>query len=365
MGRPRKDFPDPGKRQRRGCWFVYWRSGAKTHELALGHVDASMAEALRLQVALALRTGAWPEWAINRPSVSKCLSQRAEAGGAALLEEYQPSLRAAVSASWAGTSLAHIREVLSFTGKSPPAVTPQDAQAFLDHITSSSGPRFHNNGPRSKGTRNEALAACRRFYNWAVATGRLFINPFEQCKTLKTDDVEYIVYCTREERDVLLAAADELPDGLAVWLAFWTGMRRGEIHRCRWEHVSLDNGRVVVPVSKTRHRRVVPLAGRLRERLAPVAEPHGKVVPWAETFEEWTWRANLLLDALATRCPNMPKERIRWNSFRHTFGSLLAQDGVSLDKISAWMGNSPVICRRHYAEFVPRDHHDEDIEKLA
>ena len=33
-------------------------------------------------------------------------------------------------------------------------------------------------------------------------------------------------------------------------------------------------------------------------------------------------------------------------------------------QISAWMGNSPEICRRHYAEFVPRDSHDEDIEKL-
>jgi len=64
------------------------------------------------------------------------------------------------------------------------------------------------------------------------------------------------------------------------------------------------------------------------------------------------------------RLPYIPPERIGWNSSRHTFGSLLAQEGVSLDKISAWMGNSPEICRRHYAEFVPRDAHDEDIEKL-
>jgi len=63
-------------------------------------------------------------------------------------------------------------------------------------------------------------------------------------------------------------------------------------------------------------------------------------------------------------CLDVPRERIRWNAFRHTFGSLLAQDRVSLDKISAWMGNSPEICRRHYAQFVPRDRHDEDIERL-
>ena len=35
--------------------------------------------------------------------------------------------------------------------------------------------------------------------------------------------------------------------------------------------------------------------------------------------------------------------------FRHTFGSQLAQAGVSLFKIATLMGNSPEICRRHYA----------------
>ncbi len=60
----------------------------------------------------------------------------------------------------------------------------------------------------------------------------------------------------------------------------------------------------------------------------------------------------------------IPAERIGWNAFRHTFASLRAQAGVSLDKISSWMGNSPKVCRKHYAQFMPRDVHDEDIDKL-
>ena len=39
--------------------------------------------------------------------------------------------------------------------------------------------------------------------------------------------------------------------------------------------------------------------------------------------------------------------------FRHTFGSQLAQKGESLYKISALMGNSPDICRKHYAALIP------------
>jgi hypothetical protein len=38
---------------------------------------------------------------------------------------------------------------------------------------------------------------------------------------------------------------------------------------------------------------------------------------------------------------------------RHTFGSQLATKGESLYKISALMGNSPEICRRHYAALMP------------
>lgn len=59
----------------------------------------------------------------------------------------------------------------------------------------------------------------------------------------------------------------------------------------------------------------------------------------------------------------IPAERIGWNAFRHTFATLRAQAGVSLDKITSWMGNTPDVCRKHYAQFMPRDSHDEDIDK--
>ena len=39
--------------------------------------------------------------------------------------------------------------------------------------------------------------------------------------------------------------------------------------------------------------------------------------------------------------------------YRHTFGSQLAMKGESLYKISKLLGNSPEICRRHYAALIP------------
>ncbi len=49
------------------------------------------------------------------------------------------------------------------------------------------------------------------------------------------------------------------------------------------------------------------------------------------------------------------KASLKWTclDFRHTFGSILAMKGESLYKISSLMGNSPEICRKHYAALIP------------
>lgn len=51
------------------------------------------------------------------------------------------------------------------------------------------------------------------------------------------------------------------------------------------------------------------------------------------------------------------KAKLKWAclDYRHTFGSQLASKGESLYKISKLMGNSPDICRWHYAALVPEE----------
>jgi integrase len=51
---------------------------------------------------------------------------------------------------------------------------------------------------------------------------------------------------------------------------------------------------------------------------------------------------------------------LKWSclDFRHTFGSQLAQKGESLYKIAELMGNSPEVCRKHYAALMPEKMHD-------
>ena len=87
----------------------------------------------------------------------------------------------------------------------------------------------------------------------------------------------------------------------------------------------------------------------------------------AETVQGWYFpspRSHAHWDpdnlSRAIRVANASNE-LKWTclDYRHTFGSQLAQKGVSLYKISALMGNSPEICRKHYAALVPEAMGDE------
>jgi len=352
MPRPQKKFPTPGKRRRGDSWQVFWRSGPLVFGVGLGPISEHDAESRRLEVALALRTGEWPAWAADAPAVHRHHAI-GHAGGA--LSDYGPSLRGEVSGGWATCSMGHLRRLKDETQKTLVLVTPQDAQAFLDGILRAG---------RATGTRNRALAACSRFYGWAVRTGRARSNPFRNIHALKEPEPVEIVHLTRPERDRVLDAARGAPDACAVWLALYGGLRVGEIARADWADLNLGTRRLVVPKAKGGRRRVVPVAEPLGDVLQGEAS-RGRIVPWPANEPQWRYAADRLLDRLRRACPKIPAERIGWNSCRHTFGSLLAQAGVSLDKISAWMGNSPRVCRRHYAEFVPRDRRDEDIERLV
>ncbi len=107
---------------------------------------------------------------------------------------------------------------------------------------------------------------------------------------------------------------------------------------------------------KTKRNRAVPISEALHGIMAAYSpqrtdswffpSPHGK--RWdPDNFSQELREINRL-HGLDWSC---------WH-FRHTFGSILAQSGRSLFQISELMGNSPEVCRRHYAALMPEKMHD-------
>jgi hypothetical protein len=104
---------------------------------------------------------------------------------------------------------------------------------------------------------------------------------------------------------------------------------------------------------KTKINRAVPVSSSLRyylDRYAPRLSNDRWYFPSPEGKR---WDADNFSQDLAAA---NTKAGLRWGGcldYRHTFGSQLAMKGESLYKVSTMMGNSPEICRRHYAALIP------------
>lgn len=102
---------------------------------------------------------------------------------------------------------------------------------------------------------------------------------------------------------------------------------------------------------KTKVNRVVPINRALRAILDAYARPDVPTPWFFPSPRGKRWDPDF---SEALRAVNWA-EGLSWSSlvYRHTFGSQLAMKGESLYKISTLMGNSPEICRRHYATLMP------------
>jgi integrase len=103
---------------------------------------------------------------------------------------------------------------------------------------------------------------------------------------------------------------------------------------------------------KTKKNRAVPVSSALRLYLDKWRLKAGSGTWLFPSPEGKRWDADNFSSDLRDR---NEKAKLPWGSldFRHTFGSQLAIKGESLYKISTLMGNSPEICRRHYAALIP------------
>lgn len=149
---------------------------------------------------------------------------------------------------------------------------------------------------------------------------------------------------------------------VAVYI--YAGLRREEALWLTREDINLDKGKFGVILvqaktidgefwePKTKVNRAVPVSSALRACLdayQPPIVPGGWYFP---TPSGTRWDP----DNFSQRLKELNRKvGLPWScqDYRHTFGSLLASKGESLYKIATLMGNSPEICRRHYAALMP------------
>jgi len=105
---------------------------------------------------------------------------------------------------------------------------------------------------------------------------------------------------------------------------------------------------------KTKKNRAVPVSRDLRANLDEWKSPRSDQGWFFPSPNGARWNTDNFSQSLRKMndAAGLP-----WTclDYRHTFGSLLAQKGLSLYQIATLMGNSPDICKRHYASLSLED----------
>ena len=230
--------------------------------------------------------------------------------------------------------------------------------------------RISTDGISAK-TANRTREVLHKLFNYAirkwsfVAPDRRHPNPAALVQR-RSEPQRVIRFLTTEQVARQLEILADRPALLAlVATLIYAGPRREAVLWLTREDVDLERRLLHIRAKKiageswqpkTKRNRVVPISAALHALLnkykpptdGPWFFPSPRGCRWNPDNFSQTLREINKAHGLAWSCLD----------FRHTFGSLLAQKGVSLYKIAELMGNSPEICRRHYAALVPEKMHD-------
>lgn len=215
---------------------------------------------------------------------------------------------------------------------------------------------------------NDALRHLQAIYNYAKKLGYYSgENPFIGIARFKVEK-NPPKYLSKDQIEKVLKAAEQF--GRDIYLVFalgiYAGLRKQEIVNTRWEWFDFDQKLITLSSHdgfslKDSESRTIPLHDRLAVILTPYRQDAGFVfLPEKDGQGKYRYRYefkrafNIVLD----------KAELKWvtpHVLRHTFGSQLAIAGVSLYKISKWLGHSDTKTTQIYAHLQT---HDEDINRF-
>jgi integrase len=200
-------------------------------------------------------------------------------------------------------------------------------------------------------TVNRLLGNLKHIFSLAVDNKFVSANPFAGVKLLKVPKrTERIL--TREEEDQLLAACSQVRAPLlraSVLIGLNTGMRKGEIHGLKWEHVDLPNRLITIYNGKTNESdRPIPMNAVVYELLFKLWQQRkGEFVFPSPRKKGERFRDPKVGFMKAVRLAKIP--HIRFHDLRHTFATRLVHAGVDIVTIQHLLGHSDIKMTSRYA----------------
>lgn len=202
-------------------------------------------------------------------------------------------------------------------------------------------------------TTNRELAVLSSAMSWAVRRGLLHKRPRFDFQNPRNERMRFL---TKDEaRRLLLACPDEIRG--FVQGALYTGCRRGELLKMRWEWVDLRTGLISLPATATKNKepRHVPISAGMRDVLVEARDRATKGCPHVFQHDGQPLDGMRLYRVFYKACAKAGITDLHIHDLRHTAASWMVQAGVGLYEVAMILGHKNIKQTQRYAHLAP-DH---------
>lgn len=185
------------------------------------------------------------------------------------------------------------------------------------------------------GTINKSLGALKKGLGLAWEEGRTPVDYSSLVKRLPEDNQRSTYLSQGEVRKLADCASEEVRT--AIWIALYTGLRRGEILKLVPEDIGRDNLKVQAGNTKTLRYREVPIV--------PAARPWLRKIPLGLNFEG-------LKTGFRRARVKCGMQHVTFHDLRRSCGTILLQSGAPMEVVSRILGHSSTkVTEQRYAFF--------------
>lgn len=234
-------------------------------------------------------------------------------------------------------------------------------------------------------TKQNIFSVFRALLNWGVKMDYLHQNPLSKVGNFKSSDIikETISYYTAEEYKKFISAAyneAKKSNVISDWdyyvffsIAFYTGLRKGEIHALKWTDIDgnyinitrsisqkLKGGDRETPPKNKSSIRTLQLPKPLMDILTEHKTRYQKNKAFTKDFRicggERPLRDTSVENANIKFAKLAGLKKIRIHDFRHSHVSLLANEGINIQEIARRLGHANIeMTWNTYSHLYPRE----------
>lgn len=204
-------------------------------------------------------------------------------------------------------------------------------------------------------TINNHLTVLRKALATAVEWGRLETVPVVKWLKVMRNEPRFL---SQDEAERLIATVTPEPWQEVFYLTLNTGMRLGEVLAVRWEDIdwlqhtltiSRSVSRGVIGTPKNNQLRHIPLSDEVISMLEKRQNRLRAKKDFIFSDNEKPFSGFRAQAAIKYAAKKAGLENVHWHALRHTFASILVQNGASIRSVQSLLGHSSIVITEHYS----------------